>query len=86
MSDRAGRATMFDPAAYYAHREADIAMTKLFGGFGDAFYGAYNEVWPLDDGHEERVDLYNLYHMLNHLNLFGTGYLSSVKAIIRRYS
>ncbi len=65
---------IFDPATYYGDREADIAMTKLFGGFGIEFYAAYNEAWPLDAGFAQRCDLYNLYHVLNHYNLFGGGY------------
>jgi fructosamine-3-kinase len=67
---------IFDPAVYYGDRETDIAMTRLFGGFGTAFYDAYETAWPLPDGHEERQHLYQLYHVLNHLNLFGSGYLS----------
>jgi len=65
---------IFDPATYYGDREADIAMTKLFGGFGPEFYTAYNESWSLDAGFRRRCDLYNLYHILNHFNLFGGGY------------
>ena len=60
-------------------------MTELFGGFSASFYAAYREVSPLDPGYRERRDLYNLYHLLNHLNLFGAGYLSSVMEIVRRY-
>ncbi len=81
-----GRAWLIDPAVYYGHREADLAMTSLFGGFEQAFYRAYNEEWPLEAGYEGRRDLYNLYHMLNHLNLFGASYFSSVKAIMNAYS
>ena len=65
---------IFDPAVYYGDREADLAMTRLFGGFPSEFYFAYESTWPLDPGHHERRDLYNLYHVLNHLNLFGGGY------------
>jgi fructosamine-3-kinase len=71
---------VFDPAVYYGDREADLAMTELFGGFPRAFYAAYDEVFPLDPGYEQRKHLYNLYHLLNHLNLFGGGYLGQVKA------
>ncbi len=67
---------IFDPATYYGDREADIAMTELFGGFPAAFYQAYNAELPLDKGYEQRKNLYNLYHILNHLNLFGSGYYS----------
>ena len=70
-----GRPVIYDPALYYGDRETDIAMTRLFGGFGVAFYDAYEAAWPLSDGHEERQHLYQLYHVLNHLNLFGSGYL-----------
>jgi fructosamine-3-kinase len=69
-----GTPVIFDPAVYYGDREADIAMTELFGGFGGDFYAAYNEAWPLDGGYAVRKTLYNLYHILNHLNLFGGGY------------
>jgi fructosamine-3-kinase len=81
-----GKACLIDPAVYYGHREADLAMTELFGGFNRAFYQGYNAVWPLDPGYPERRDLYNLYHMLNHLNLFGAGYAGSVYAIASRYA
>jgi protein-ribulosamine 3-kinase len=74
-TDRQGRPVIFDPACYYGDREADIAMTELFGGYGSDFYRAYNESWPLDAGYPVRKTLYNLYHVLNHLNLFGGGYL-----------
>ncbi len=70
-----GTPVIFDPAFYYGDRETDIAMTHLFGGFNSRFYAAYNEAWPLDEGFKVRKTFYNLYHILNHLNLFGTGYL-----------
>ncbi|HIK12798.1 MAG TPA: fructosamine kinase family protein [Oscillatoriaceae cyanobacterium M33_DOE_052] len=69
-----GEPVIFDPAAYYGDREVDIAMTELFGGFSRAFYKGYNEVWPLPPGYQQRKTLYNLYHILNHFNLFGGGY------------
>lgn len=79
----AGRApVVFDPALYRGDREADLAMTELFGGFPPAFYAAYEEAWPLDDGYGTRKHLYNLYHLLNHLNLFGRGYLAQVLATL----
>ena len=81
-----GAAWLIDPAAYVGCFEADIAMTELFGGFPRDFYAAYGEVNPMLPEYEERRDLYNLYHLLNHLNLFGGSYLSSVRSIIRRYS
>lgn len=71
-----GTPIIFDPALYYGDRETDIAMTQLFGGFSPDFYTAYNQAWPLDDGFSVRKTLYNLYHILNHLNLFGESYLS----------
>ncbi|OKH17083.1 fructosamine kinase family protein [[Limnothrix rosea] IAM M-220] len=79
-----GTPVIFDPAAYYGDREVDIAMTELFGGFPPSFYQGYNEVWPLDAGYGDRKDLYNLYHVLNHFNLFGGGYGSQAKRIIQR--
>jgi fructosamine-3-kinase len=74
---------VFDPAVYYGDREADLAMTELFGGFPREFYKAYNEVLPLPEEYGKRKHLYNLYHLLNHLNLFGGGYLGQVKATLR---
>jgi fructosamine-3-kinase len=70
----AGEPVLFDPAVYYGDREADIAMTELFGGFAPAFYEAYRAEYPLEPGYEVRRQLYNLYHVLNHLNLFGGAY------------
>ena len=86
MVDEAGAPVLIDPAVYYGHREADLAMTELFGGFGSQFYGAYREAWPLEPGYEERRDAYNLYHMLNHLNLFGGSYLGAVRSILKQYA
>lgn len=77
-----GAPAIFDPAVYYGDREADLAMTELFGGFPEAFYAAYREAWPLSEGYESRKTLYNLYHVLNHLNLFGTGYLRQAERMI----
>lgn len=71
---------LFDPAVHYADREVDIAMTRLFGGFGPAFYDAYRKEWPLPNGWEQRAIVYNLYHVLNHFNLFGRGYLGQLTA------
>jgi fructosamine-3-kinase len=73
---------IFDPAVYYGDREADLAMTELFGGFPREFYSAYREDFPLDQGYERRKHLYNLYHLLNHLNLFGGQYLQQVRAAL----
>ena len=74
---------IYDPAVYYGDRETDLAMTELFGGFPPEFYRAYEEALPLDPGYEKRKHLYNLYHLLNHLNIFGGGYLAQVKATLR---
>ena len=81
-----GKAWILDPAAYVGHFEAELAMTELFGGFPSAFYAADNEVNPIDGGYRDRRDLYNLYHLLNHLNLFGGAYLISVQRILDRYA
>ncbi len=75
---------IFDPAVYYGDREADIAMTELFGGFPAAFYHAYEQVWPLDVGYAQRKTLYNLYHILNHFNMFGGGYAAQAEGMIER--
>jgi fructosamine-3-kinase len=80
-----GRPGLIDPAAYYGHREAEIGMMELFGGFGARVYAAYQEVWPLRDGWRDRVPLYSLYHVLNHYNLFGGGYGAQAVQIARRY-
>lgn len=79
-----GMAWLIDPAVYVGHAEADLAMTELFGGFPPAFYDAYKEFMPLQPGYERRRDVYNLYHLLNHLNLFGRMYLPEVRHIINR--
>ncbi|NOU14872.1 MAG: fructosamine kinase family protein [Methylococcaceae bacterium] len=81
-ADGAGQPVIFDPACYYGDRETDIAMTELFGGFGADFYAAYNATYPLDAGYKVRKTLYNLYHILNHLNLFGGGYLGQAQRAI----
>jgi fructosamine-3-kinase len=80
----AGEPAVFDPAVYYGDREADLAMTELFGGFGAGFHAAYREAWPLDPGYSSRKTLYNLYHILNHANLFGGGYVGQAEAMLRR--
>ncbi|BAZ53678.1 hypothetical protein NIES4103_63610 [Nostoc sp. NIES-4103] len=79
-----GEPVIFDPATYFGDREVDIAMTELFGGFPAAFYRGYNEVFPLDAGYEKRKTLYNLYHILNHFNLFGGGYASQANRMIEQ--
>ncbi len=83
-TDRSGHAVLFDPAVYYGDRETDLAMTELFGGFPSQFYTAYDQAYPIDPGYEVRKPLYQLYHLLNHLNLFGGGYLGSVQSAIQR--
>lgn len=77
-----GNPVIFDPAVYYGDRETDLAMTRLFGGFGASFYDAYESSWPLQDGYQDRQHLYQLYHVLNHLNLFGSGYLGRAISLI----
>jgi len=81
-----GVPALIDPAVYYGDREAEIAFTELFGGFSTRFYDAYQEAWPLEPGYTDRRDLYHLYHLLNHLNLFGESYGAQVDAIARRYA
>lgn len=85
MIDSSGEPWLIDPAAYVGHAEADLAMTELFGGFDRRFYDSYRETAGIDPGYADRKDLYNLYHLLNHLNLFGGSYLYSVLSIVRRY-
>jgi protein-ribulosamine 3-kinase len=83
-TDVSGAPVIFDPAVYFGDRECDIAMTKLFGGFSENFYAAYENAWPLEAGWRQRIDLYNLYHALNHFNLFGGGYLTQAEGMIER--
>ncbi len=83
-ADESGAPVVFDPAVYYGDREADIAMTELFGGFPADFYAAYRAAWPLDAGYPVRRLLYNLYHVLNHFNLFGGGYLGQADRMLDR--
>ena len=79
-----GNAVVFDPAVYVGDREADVAMTELFGGFPKDFHAAYLAAWPIDDGYRARRDLYNLYHVLNHANLFAGGYVRQAEQSIER--
>lgn len=81
-ADEQGNPVIFDPAVYYGDRETDVAMTALFGGFPEAFYDAYASMYPLDPGYTTRKELYNLYHVLNHLNLFGGGYLGQAQDLM----
>jgi protein-ribulosamine 3-kinase len=80
--DTSGQPVIFDPAVYYGDRETDLAMTELFGGFSPDFYAAYRSIWPLEAGYSTRKQLYNLYHILNHLNLFGGQYLRQAELIM----
>lgn len=80
--DEQGGPVIFDPAVYYGDRESDLAMTRLFGGFGADFYAAYAASWAPDPGARARTALYNLYHVLNHFNLFGSGYLAQARSMI----
>lgn len=79
-----GQPVIFDPAVYYGDRETDLAMTELFGGFSPRFYAAYRDHYPLPDGYALRSQLYNLYHVLNHFNLFGGGYAAQAERVIDR--
>jgi fructosamine-3-kinase len=85
LSNSEGMPCVIDPAVYYGWRESDLAMTKMFGGFSPAFLDSYEEYFPLEPGFEDRVHYYNLYHWLNHLNLFGDSYLGQVQAILRAF-
>lgn len=80
-----GKPYLIDPAVYYGHREMDIAMSKLFGGFDEAFYSTYNSELPMEKGWEKRIDICNLYPLLVHVNLFGEGYVNQVLQIIKRF-
>jgi protein-ribulosamine 3-kinase len=84
--DVSGKPWLIDPAVYYGHREADLAMTSLFGGFSETFYSAYKSAFPLSPDYAVREPLYQLYHLLNHLNLFGTSYYQQVLSILKRYA
>lgn len=83
--DPAGAPCLIDPAAYAGHREVDLAMMRLFGGFGESVFRAYDEVWPLSPGYAERIALYQLYPLLVHVNLFGGSYVESVERSLARY-
>ena len=84
--DRNGEPVLIDPAAYVGHSEADLAMTEMFSPFPRAFYDGYYEVLPMKNGYSDRRDIYNLYHTLNHYNIFGGSYLMSALRIIRRFT
>ena len=81
--DKNGKGVIFDPASWWADNEVDIAMTKLFGGFRKEFYEEYHRIFPVKNGFEKRIIIYNFYHILNHANMFGGGYLKQVKDYIK---
>jgi len=81
--DKNGKGVIFDPASWWADNEVDIAMTKLFGGFGKEFYEEYHRVFPVKNGFEKRIIIYNFYHILNHANMFGGGYLNQVEDYVK---
>ena len=81
-----GKGIIFDPAIWWADREVDIAMTKLFGGFSQDFYDAYEEIWKLPSSYKERVEIYNLYHLLNHANIFGETYRQKTLSALKKVS
>ncbi len=85
MTNEKGNPVLIDPAVYYGHREMDLGMTRLFGGFDNEFYYHYNKKYPLEKGWEERLEICNLYPLMVHVNLFGGGYSGSVKAILKRF-
>jgi fructosamine-3-kinase len=80
-----GEPAIIDPAAHYGWAEAELGMTNLFAGFPEAFYSTYEEAGDLEDGWRERLPIYNLYHLLNHVNLFGAGYLGQVRSVLQRF-
>ena len=86
MFTKSGGVSIYDPAVYYGHREMDLAMTRLFGGFSANFYEGYNEQFPLSGGFDSRVSIYNLYPILVHANLFGGSYCRQAENIINRYA
>lgn len=86
MADEQGQPCVFDPAVYFGHREAELAFTQLFGGVDPAFYAAYEEAWPLVPEFDARAELYNLYPLLVHVNLFGAGYLAGIRRTLRRFT
>ena len=81
--DKNGKGVIFDPASWWADNEVDIAMTKLFGGFRKEFYEEYHKIFPIKNGFEKRIIIYNFYHILNHANMFGGGYFNQVKDYVK---
>lgn len=86
MADNLSKPVLIDPAAYFGHRETDLAMAELFGGFPQAFFDAYRRAWPLEAGYDERRSLYQLYHLINHLNMFGDGYAGGVDRLLKGWA
>lgn len=86
LTDEKGKPCIIDPAVYYGHREMDLAMTKLFGGFDHRMYDHYNNTYPLEKNWEDRIQIHNIYPLLVHVNLFGAGYVNQVKGILNKYS
>lgn len=86
MVDSEGSPALIDPAVYYGNREKELAYTTLFGGFDAKFYESYQEEWPLEGGYHDRFQIYNLYPLMVHVNLFGGGYISQVNQILKRYA
>ena len=86
LCDSSQKPVLFDPAAFYGHSEYEFAMTKLFGGFASGFYEAYHEVLPADDATPTRIEIYQIYHLLNHVNLFGRSYWPAIEAIAKKYT
>ena len=82
-TDKSGKGVIFDPASWWADNEVDIAMTKLFGGFGKEFYEEYHKIFPIKKGFEKRIIIYNFYHVLNHANMFGGAYFNQVKDYVK---
>jgi protein-ribulosamine 3-kinase len=83
--DQLGSPCLIDPAVHYGNREAELAFTQLFGGFDDVFYNSYHEAFKLQNGFQQRADLYNLYPLLVHVNLFGGGYVQQVRSILKKF-
>ena len=82
-TEKNGKGVIFDPASWWADSEVDIAMTKLFGGFGKEFYEEYHKIFPIKEGFEKRIIIYNFYHILNHANMFGGSYFNQVKDYVK---
>ncbi|WP_421799506.1 fructosamine kinase family protein [Haliscomenobacter sp.] len=85
LCDARGGPVLIDPAVAYAHREMDLAMSRLFGGFDAVFYRAYDEAWPLEPGFEQRMEIYQLYYLLVHVNLFGRSYVPAVRSVLQQF-